>query len=150
VREGKPEHAVKGQGDKALPGFRVSSSGFPGVNAGLYGSAQVRLGSGTRSSNPASSSGESDANPRSSISSFPPVRSTWNGLGDFTLADFGGIEPKAGDLYCRMQGEGESWEHRETFRVVCRMFFKGRTGLVAEPIDHWNVREDLFRALKAK
>ena len=45
--------------DKALPGFRVSSSGFLGVNAGLYGSAQVRLGSGTRSSNPLSSRAES-------------------------------------------------------------------------------------------
>jgi hypothetical protein len=49
--------------DKALPDFRVSSSGFLSVNAGLYGSAQVRLGSGTRSSNPASSSGESGQTP---------------------------------------------------------------------------------------
>src|SRR2546423_5371535 len=28
------------QDDKALPGFRISSSGFLSVNAGLYGSAQ--------------------------------------------------------------------------------------------------------------
>jgi hypothetical protein len=54
--------------DKALPDFRVSSSGFLSVNAGLYGSAQVRLGSGTRSSNPASSGEESGAN------SIPGIR----------------------------------------------------------------------------
>jgi hypothetical protein len=72
--------------DKALPGFRVSSSGFLGVNAGLYGSAQVRLGGGTRSSNPACSSAESAANPvqliewrgfqRTSVASVP-LRELW-------------------------------------------------------------------------
>jgi hypothetical protein len=64
---------------------------------------------------------------------------------DGGLADFGGIEPKAGDLYCRTIGVGESSRH-QTFRVLYRLFKEQRIGVVAEWAD--NPSEDLIKALE--
>lgn len=71
---------------------------------------------------------------------------TYRWADDLALADFGGIEPKAGDLYSRMVGVGESWQHRQTFRVLYRVFKERRIGVAAEPAD--DLPEDLMKALE--
>jgi hypothetical protein len=64
---------------------------------------------------------------------------------DLGLADFGGIEPKAGDLYCRMVGSG-SQRHRQVFRVLCRVFKGQRIGVLAEWVD--DLPQDVITVLE--
>ena len=55
-------------------------------------------------------------------------------IDNFNLADFGGIEPKSGDLYCRMvRYDGQ--QHRQTFRVLHRVFKDHRIGVLMEQVD---------------
>jgi hypothetical protein len=75
---------------------------------------------------------------------------TYGWADDLALADFGGIEPKAGDLYSRMVGGSESWRHRQTFRVLYRVFKGQRIGVVAERADNPPEDEDLMKALELK
>jgi hypothetical protein len=64
---------------------------------------------------------------------------------DLNLADFGGIEPKAGDLYCRIVGSG-SQRHRQAFRVLHRVFKGQRIGVLAEWAD--DLPDDVITALE--
>jgi hypothetical protein len=72
---------------------------------------------------------------------------TYQWADDLALADFGGIEPKAGDLYSRVVGVSESWRHRQTFRVLYRVFKEHRIGVVAESTDN-DLPEDLIKVLE--
>src|ERR1700745_493079 len=59
---------------------------------------------------------------------------TYGGADDLALADFGGVEPKAGDLYSRTVSTAGG-RHRQTFRVLYRVFKEHRIGVVAEWTD---------------
>jgi hypothetical protein len=64
---------------------------------------------------------------------------------DLNLADFGGIEPQAGDLYCRVIRMG-SQRQQQTFRVLGRVMKDQRIGILAEWAD--NLPEDLIEVLE--
>jgi hypothetical protein len=64
---------------------------------------------------------------------------------DLGIADFGGVEPKAGDVYCQIVTTGGQ-RHQQAFRVLCRVFKEQRIGLLMEWVD--DLPEDLITVLE--
>jgi hypothetical protein len=50
---------------------------------------------------------------------------------ELALADFGGVEPVAGDFYVRTVAAGGD-RQRQVFRVLCRVLKDQRTNVLAE------------------